>query len=920
LAANGDFAQNVVPMDAKAPRQARLWRFCDAVFDELALTLRVGDSPIEVERRPLELLSLLLEHAGEVVTKDEILYALWPNKDVSDGSLTTCLGRLRNAIGDDDHTIIRTAHGFGYRFAVPVSVQQVEARAIILPPEVDLAAGDRIFERPGWTLVRKLGSGGFGDAWLGEFRTTNEKRVFKFAARETGLVALRREVALGRLLSEGLGPREDLNHIVGWNFDAPPYFTEMAYWPLGNLAEWCSAQVSIGALSMELRLELVAQIADALAAAHTMSVLHKDIKPANVLIRTDEFDCPAIVLTDFGSGRALDQSRFAHFGITGFDAPTGPEGASGTAMYLAPELIAGGIPTIKADIYALGVLLFQIITGDFRRPLAPGWEELVDDALLRSDIAAAAAGDPDKRLSDASDLASRLRQLDLRRIAALREADAQKELERALAALSRARARRTPILALIAALAVGFSVSSWMYIRAEDSASQARAVTHFLTDDLLSSANPLLAGNPEIKVKEVLATASANLDRRFPNGGLDRAAIEAALGGVYAGLADSKNAEALLQAALLRRRAALGDSAPETQAIRIALADLYERDVNNAGLARMGHQILASDPRDLATLLHGRFAAQLADCASNETGTACINSLRDTLVKARTELGPRDAFTLRVQSMLAFHLANNERVAEAIPLARQAVMLSAQIYGANHPLVQERRYQLAEVLIHTNHLSEATAILLDVRRHLLQISGHETELTMRAANQLGYAYNNLKQYDEALRYLRQALDYNIAVRGEGFELSREGYNNVAEVLSAMDRGADAIAAGQKALALERKASGIDNPDSLWFENNLAMYYRQAGNLHEAANIWSDVVRRARGQFTHGEWDLAHFLYRAGETETMIGDNTRACTDLSESMRRFTAALGARNDRTLKAKIAMAQFCRPAPQAVAASKK
>src|SRR6185312_10359732 len=218
-------------MDASPQRRALLWRFGGALFDEQALTLTVDGAEVDLERRPLELLSLLLEHAGEVVTKDEILDALWPDREVSEASLTKCVARLRSALADEDHTIIRTAHGFGYRFAAPVTVQQAQARAVVLPPRVDLSPGDQIPHRPGWVLVRKLGAGGYGDAWLGELSGANEQRVFKFASQDLGLVALRREVALGRLLREGLGPRQDINRILDWNFAETPYFIETAYWP-----------------------------------------------------------------------------------------------------------------------------------------------------------------------------------------------------------------------------------------------------------------------------------------------------------------------------------------------------------------------------------------------------------------------------------------------------------------------------------------------------------------------------------------------------------------------------------------------------------------------------------------------------------------------------------------------------------------
>ena len=84
---------------------------------------------------------------------------------------------------------------------------------------------------------------------------------------------------------------------------------------------------------------------------------------------------------------------------------------SGTPLYLAPEVAAGQSATIRSDVYALGVTLYQFLVGDFSRPLAPGWEQDIDDALLRQDIADAANGDPARRLDSATALAERIRSL-----------------------------------------------------------------------------------------------------------------------------------------------------------------------------------------------------------------------------------------------------------------------------------------------------------------------------------------------------------------------------------------------------------------------------------------------------------------------------------------------------------------------------
>jgi hypothetical protein len=86
-----------------------------------------------------------------------------------------------------------------------------------------------------------------------------------------------------------------------------------------------------------------------------------------------------------------------------------------TLMYLAPELLAGQASTASADVYALGVLLYQLVVDDFRKPLSVGWEADVEDPLIRQDVADAACGDPGKRLSTVAVLVERLRNLEARR-------------------------------------------------------------------------------------------------------------------------------------------------------------------------------------------------------------------------------------------------------------------------------------------------------------------------------------------------------------------------------------------------------------------------------------------------------------------------------------------------------------------------
>jgi len=76
-----------------------------AEFDESRLELRVKEKPVELELKPLEVLIQLLVHAGEAVTKDQLLDAVWPGLSVVDGSLATAVSKLRKALGDDDASV-----------------------------------------------------------------------------------------------------------------------------------------------------------------------------------------------------------------------------------------------------------------------------------------------------------------------------------------------------------------------------------------------------------------------------------------------------------------------------------------------------------------------------------------------------------------------------------------------------------------------------------------------------------------------------------------------------------------------------------------------------------------------------------------------------------------------------------------------
>ncbi len=129
---------------------AACWRFANAQFDERTLELSVAGEVVALERKPLEVLRLLLLRAGEVVGHDELLEAVWPGRIVSESVLKKCVSRVREVLRDGEHDVIRTVHGYGYRLVSPVEIVQAKS-TVLLSPQFGMAPG--VGNRQGTALI-----------------------------------------------------------------------------------------------------------------------------------------------------------------------------------------------------------------------------------------------------------------------------------------------------------------------------------------------------------------------------------------------------------------------------------------------------------------------------------------------------------------------------------------------------------------------------------------------------------------------------------------------------------------------------------------------------------------------------------------------------------------------------------------------
>lgn len=552
------------------------YRFGSVVFDEARFELMVDGQPVDIQRKPLQVLNLLLANLGRTVAREEFIREVWRGQPTVDNVLANAIVKLRSALGQQHASAIENIPRVGYRFIGQAERTRVTGRG---DPELALHAGMPIPRRESFRLVRLLGTTPAHEVWLARHAKTGEERVFKFAATAASLPGLKREVTLARLLRNAFGDRPDFVRVFDWNFDEAPYFVESEFGGM-NLEDWALQDGRLASMPRAERLGLFMQVASAVAAAHALAVLHKDLKPSNVLVAPGDggWQCR---LLDFGSGRLLDLARLGEFGITpmGLTLLTGldSDAARGTLRYAAPELLADEPATVRSDLFALGVLLYQLLVADFRRGLEVGWERDIDDELLREDIAHATDRDPDRRFFSVAEMMQALRQLD-QRWQALAEARLQDErLAEQRRQLARLRARRPWLYGTIAALATGLVATSSLYFKLSRSREQtaaqlvtATALGSFLTHDLLASADPSVSGRSDVTMAEAARRAASSVETRMAQASPEaRARVHTALMETFENLSNFEAAAS--EADKAQADWAQSDSPDRAEIVRIRL-------------------------------------------------------------------------------------------------------------------------------------------------------------------------------------------------------------------------------------------------------------------------------------------------------------------------------------------------------------
>jgi len=704
----------------------KCWYFGRTELDERG-EVRVAGSRIALEAASFRVLLALLRHAGEVVTKDELLESAWPGRLVAENSLAKAISRLRHSLGEDGNAI-RAVYGYGYRLAVPVRVQEIpgEVAAVDGLEGAQPRPGEALPLRPEWRMVRRLGQGSAGATVLAR-SVDGEERVFKFALGEAGLRGLRREVVLSRYLEATLPDRSGITPLLGWNLSQPPFYVEMPFYPEGNLREFDGPSHRLKSFPLLVRIELAAQICDAVAALHGAGVIHRDLKPEN-LYAVPDANAPhgwRMVLGDFGLGDAARSPQLAELGLTMSLVGSADEGSSGagSVLYLAPEIIAGETATQSSDVYALGVLLHQLVVADLRRPLAPGWESDVECELLREDIALAAAAKSEQRLIDARGLAHRLRTLEARQRASEEQRQRRAQAELQAQRLKQVEKRRKMALTALALVSAMLAVVGWMYVYAQRAldlaqrtAMEKQELVQFFASRLLTAADPYATGHGNVLLHQALEAAAPLIEADFAGQPSVALSLHEIIGDMYLGMGRYPQGAEQYRQALhsyesLRRTAP--DPSKEARLHGNVCYAYHSQGEYEAAIAECGIAERILQQANLPTTAM-RLERQVIDYERGRCDSAIppLREMAEAFDDRAYDLENRDGeFSERARYYLAQCLQELGQVEEAERQYRKTIAIRRIRYGEQSPRLGWALTDLGLLLIELGRLDEAQQAL-----------------------------------------------------------------------------------------------------------------------------------------------------------------------------------------------------------------
>ncbi len=225
----------------------------------------------------------------------------------------------------------------------PSDDSQVSFTKTLETPREELTTGSTFADR--YKIVEELGKGGMGRVYKVLDKETNEKIALKLIKPEIALEKRTVERFRNELTTARKIVQKNVCRMYDLNKEKDNYFITMEYVSGGDLKKFIRRS---GQLSVEKAISIAKQICDGLSEAHSLGIVHRDLKPNNIMID----DKGNAKIMDFGIARSLEVKRITGAGVM-----------IGTPEYMSPEQVEGKEVDQRSDIYSLGIILYEMVTG-----------------------------------------------------------------------------------------------------------------------------------------------------------------------------------------------------------------------------------------------------------------------------------------------------------------------------------------------------------------------------------------------------------------------------------------------------------------------------------------------------------------------------------------------------------------------------